>query len=155
MGKRQRAQKAQKQSRGSKQLKKLAVWAAVISLTAGFIYVVVENSGVPYDEHAIAVVDFSSLDSKAKKTALQAANRARCTCTCGMQLAQCVATDSTCPVRSQTSSASRRWCARRRRNRPADPSDRDSCAWQIERRGRRARRDSCTSPGNSWSGLQD
>ena len=101
MGKRQRAQKAQKQSRGSKRLKKLAVWAAVIALAAGFVYVVVENSGVPYDEHAIAVVDFSSLDSKAKKTALQAANRARCTCTCGMQLAQCVATDSTCPIRNE------------------------------------------------------
>ena len=99
MGKRQRAQKAQKQSRGSKQLKKLAVWAAVIALAAGFVYVVVENSGVPYDEHAIAVVDFSSLDARQKRSALEAANQARCTCGCGMTLAQCVATDSTCPVR--------------------------------------------------------
>jgi hypothetical protein len=98
MGKRQRAQK---QSRGSKTLRKLVVWAAVLSLAAGFIYVVVENAGVPYDERAIAVVDFSSLDAKGKKTALQAANRARCTCTCGMQLAQCVATDSTCPIRNE------------------------------------------------------
>ena len=103
MGKRQRAQKVQarKQSRGSKQLKKLAVWAAVLALAAGFVYVAVENAGVPYDERAIAVVDFSSLDAKARKTALQAANRARCTCTCGMQLAQCVATDSTCPIRNE------------------------------------------------------
>ena len=29
----------------------------------------------------------------------KAANLARCTCGCGMTLAQCVATDSTCPVR--------------------------------------------------------
>jgi hypothetical protein len=98
MGKRQRAHK---QSRGTKQLKKVLVWVAVLSIAAGFIYVVAENSGVPYDERAIAVVDFSSLDAKAKKTALQAANRARCACTCGLQLAQCVATDSTCPIRNE------------------------------------------------------
>ena len=100
MGKRQRAA-ARSRSRVPKPLKKVLVWAAVLSLAAGFIYVVSENAGVPYDERAIAVVDFSSLDAKAKKTALQAANRARCTCTCGMQLAQCVATDSTCPIRAQ------------------------------------------------------
>jgi hypothetical protein len=88
-------------SRTTRQLKKVLIWAAALSLLAAFIYVVSENSGVPYDERAIAVVDFSSLDSKAKKTALQAANRARCSCTCGMQLAQCVATDSTCPVRTE------------------------------------------------------
>src|SRR5262245_17467978 len=98
MGKRQRAQK---QSRGSKKAKKVVVWAAVIALAAGFIYVVAENSGVPYDDRAIAVVDFSSLDAQQKKTALQAANRARCSCTCGLQLAQCVATDSTCPIRNE------------------------------------------------------
>ena len=99
MGKRQRAAKSR--SRVPKPLRKVLVWAAVLSLGAGFIYVVSENAGVPYDERAIAVVDFSSLDATAKKTALQAANRARCTCTCGMQLAQCVATDSTCPIRTE------------------------------------------------------
>jgi hypothetical protein len=99
MGKRQRAAKSR--SRVPKPLRKVLVWAAVLSLAAGFIYVVSENAGVPYDERAIAVVDFSSLDATAKKTALQAANRARCTCTCGMQLAQCVATDSTCPIRTE------------------------------------------------------
>jgi len=99
MGKRQRAAKSR--SRVPKPLRKVLVWAAVLSLAAGFIYVVSENAGVPYDERAIAVVDFSSLDATAKKTALQAANRARCTCTCGMQLAQCVATDSTCPLRTE------------------------------------------------------
>jgi hypothetical protein len=93
--------KPKPQSRTTRQLKKVLIWAAALSLLAGFIYVASENSGVPYDERAIAVVDFSSLDSKAKKTALQAANRARCSCTCGMQLAQCVATDSTCPVRTE------------------------------------------------------
>src|ERR1700754_4177254 len=99
MGKRQRAA-VKSRSRLPKPLKKVIVWASVIALGAAFVYVVSENAGVPYDDRAIAVVDFSSLDSKAKKTALEAANRARCTCTCGMQLAQCVATDSTCPIRN-------------------------------------------------------
>ena len=31
--------------------------------------------------------------------ALTAANTARCTCGCGMTLAQCVSTDMTCPLR--------------------------------------------------------
>jgi hypothetical protein len=101
MGKRQRAAAAKSHSRIPKPLRKALVWVAVISLGAAFIYVLSENAGVPYDERAIAVVDFSSLDAKAKKTALQAANRARCNCGCGMQLAQCVATDSTCPIRAE------------------------------------------------------
>ena len=98
MGKRP---KPQPRSRAARQLRKIAIWVGALSLTASFIYIVSENSGVPYDDRAIAVVDFSSLDSKAKKAALQAANRARCACTCGLQLAQCVATDSTCPIRNE------------------------------------------------------
>jgi len=47
----------------------------------------------------IKVVDFSGLDATQKHSALEAANAARCTCGCGMTLAQCVATDSTCPIR--------------------------------------------------------
>jgi hypothetical protein len=65
------------------------------------IYVLVQNAGVPYDEDDIAVVNFSDLDASEKRSALQAANRARCTCGCGMTLAQCVATDMTCPVRDR------------------------------------------------------
>jgi hypothetical protein len=99
MGKRQRA--AKPRSRVPKGLRKALVWTAVASVAAAFLYIASENAGVPYDDRAIAVVDFSSLDARAKKTALQAANRARCTCTCGMQLAQCVATDSTCPIRTE------------------------------------------------------
>jgi len=89
------------QRRAQRQLKKIVIWVGALSLAAGLIYVISENSGVPYDDRAIAVVDFSPLDSKAKKTVLQAANRARCACTCGLQLAQCVATDSSCPIREQ------------------------------------------------------
>jgi hypothetical protein len=93
--------KPKPQNRTAKKLKKLAIWIGALSLTAALVYVVSENSGVPYDDRDIVVVDFSSLASSAKKSVLQAANRARCTCSCGMTLAQCVATDSTCPVRTE------------------------------------------------------
>ena len=75
---------------------KWAVAAGVLGL-AGFG--LSQMSGVAYTEREIRVVDFSSLDSRQKRTALEAANLARCNCGCGMTLAQCVATDSTCPVR--------------------------------------------------------
>ncbi len=96
MGKRSRQQAP---ARAARKMKKVAAWAIALTFAAALVYVISENSCVPYDENDIVVVDFSSLPSAAKKTALQAANRARCTCTCGMTLAQCVATDSTCPVR--------------------------------------------------------
>ena len=63
------------------------------------IYGLSQMSGIAYTERDIKVVNFSSLDSKQKRTALEAANQARCSCGCGMTLAQCVATDSTCPLR--------------------------------------------------------
>jgi len=93
--------KPKHRSRTARPLKKMLIWIGALSVAAALFYVISENAGVPYDDRAIAVVDFSSLSSKARKTALQAANRARCACTCGMQLAQCVATDSTCPIRTE------------------------------------------------------
>ena|SRR5688572_27783910 len=101
MSKRLKDKAHKARSKTSRQLKKLAIWAAVLSVAGALIYVVSDNAGVPYDERAIAVVDFSSLDNSARKTALQEANRARCPCSCGMNLAQCVATDSTCPLRTE------------------------------------------------------
>jgi hypothetical protein len=74
-------------------------WAAGLSVVALMIYAAWDRAGVVYDADDIAVVDFSDLPSSSRRTALQAANRARCNCGCGMTLAQCVATDSTCPVR--------------------------------------------------------
>ena len=65
----------------------------------GVGYAFSEMSGVAYNERAIRVVDFSSLNGSQRRAALVAANNARCTCGCGMGLAQCVATDSTCPIR--------------------------------------------------------
>jgi hypothetical protein len=76
-------------------------WAIAIVVIVGLGYVLLENAGVAYDEEDIAVVNFSNLDASERRSALQAANRARCTCGCGMGLAQCVATDMTCPVRDR------------------------------------------------------
>jgi hypothetical protein len=71
-----------------------------LAVGAALVYGVSLTSGVPYDDEDIAVVDFSVLSQQGRRTALQAANRARCSCGCGMTLAQCVATDSTCPLRT-------------------------------------------------------
>jgi hypothetical protein len=74
-------------------------WIAGLGVVALLVYATTEMAGVAYDENAIGVVNFSNLTSSAKRGALRAANRARCACGCGMTLAQCVATDSTCPIR--------------------------------------------------------
>ena len=58
-----------------------------------------QSSGVAFGEREIGVVNFSDLAPGEKQEALEAANSARCTCGCGMTLAQCVSTDMTCPLR--------------------------------------------------------
>jgi hypothetical protein len=58
-----------------------------------------KRSNIAYGDAEIKVIDFSGLDAKQKRGALEAANAARCTCGCGMTLAQCAATGSTCPIR--------------------------------------------------------
>jgi hypothetical protein len=75
-------------------------WALALGVMTLVVYGVSQMSGVAYNESAIGVVDFSELNPAAKRTALRAANAARCNCGCGMTLAQCVATDSTCPIRT-------------------------------------------------------
>lgn len=82
-----------------KGLPAIVIWLLVGGGAAFMGYAVLEMSGVPYDDRAIKVVDFSGLTAGQKREALQAANRSRCTCGCGMNTAQCVATDSTCPLR--------------------------------------------------------
>ena len=95
------AAKQQARRRAWKRSKKLLTWMGAISVVAVLIYGISRASGVPYTDADIRVVDFSVLDQKEKTTALQAANRARCSCGCGMTLAQCVVTDSKCPLRSE------------------------------------------------------
>jgi hypothetical protein len=70
-----------------------------LAVVAGLAYGATFMAGVPYDDRAIGVVDFSGLTGAQKREALQAANRSRCPCGCAMNTAQCVATDSTCPLR--------------------------------------------------------
>jgi hypothetical protein len=74
-------------------------WVAIASVVGGIGYGLSQMSNIAYGDAEIKVVDFSGLDAKQKRSALEAANAARCTCGCGMTLAQCVATDSTCPIR--------------------------------------------------------
>jgi hypothetical protein len=78
---------------------KLVTWIVAAAVFGALGYGVSQMSNVAYGEREIKVVDFSGLDARQKQSALEAANAARCTCGCGMTLAQCVATDSTCPIR--------------------------------------------------------
>ena len=78
---------------------RLVNWSIGLAVLAGLGYFIANTSSIAYDENDIAAVRFDALDSTQKRTALEAANTARCTCGCGMTLAQCVSTDMTCPVR--------------------------------------------------------
>ena len=83
-----------------RRVKKTAIWIGMMAVAGGLIYLLATSSGVRFDEDDLAIVDFSGLNRAQVKTALEAANAARCTCGCGMDVAQCVATDSTCPLRT-------------------------------------------------------
>ena len=74
-------------------------WTVGLALAASVVYLVIQSAGVPYDDRAIGVVNFSDLSPKGKKAALKAANDARCSCGCGLGLAECVSTDKSCPIR--------------------------------------------------------
>ena len=74
-------------------------WIGALAAIAVVAYGASQLSGVAYGEDQLTAVNFSALSPAGKRTALQAANRARCTCGCGLGLAQCVATDSSCPIR--------------------------------------------------------
>jgi hypothetical protein len=74
-------------------------WGAVLAVVAGIFYGLSQTAGVAFDEDDIRVVDFSPLSAGEKRDVLREANRARCPCGCGMTLAQCVSTDTTCPIR--------------------------------------------------------
>ena len=98
MGKFKRQREKQKRRKPSKLVKTIA-WVAVLGVLGLGIYGLSQMSNIAYTENNIRVVNFSGLDAKQKRTALEAANRARCACGCGLGLAQCVSTDPSCPVR--------------------------------------------------------
>ncbi|MEQ1910525.1 MAG: hypothetical protein ABMA15_17025 [Vicinamibacterales bacterium] len=95
MGKAQR-QKGSTKKRGASGV---WVWVVVAALAGAAGYGISQMSGVAFDEDDIKVVNFQGLNSKQKDQALEAANTARCTCGCGLGLAQCVSTDPNCPIR--------------------------------------------------------
>ena len=92
-------QERRRRRKGSPLYIKAIKWVVGLSLAAGVVYVVSESAGVAFDEKAIGVVNFSDLSKTGRKTALRAANAARCSCGCGLGLAECVSTDKTCPIR--------------------------------------------------------
>jgi hypothetical protein len=86
-------------SRIARRIKTAAIWIGVIATVAGIFYGLANTSRIAYGESQLAIIDFTSLTGDQKRDALTEANAERCTCGCGMSLAQCVATDMTCPVR--------------------------------------------------------
>ena len=66
-------------------------------------YQPISNQGLQggryYTDSDIDEVDFSGLNQEQKRRVLNKANKLLCTCGCGMTLAQCLAIDSTCPLR--------------------------------------------------------
>jgi hypothetical protein len=101
------ARDAERRRRRPSSLGRILRWTLGLALVALAAYGISQYSGVPWDEEDIRVVDFSSLSPSAKRTALRRANNARCTCGCGMNMAQCVAIDSTCPIRDKNIDAIR------------------------------------------------
>jgi len=87
-------------SKTARRLKRAAIWVGVLALAGGLLYGLANTSGIAYGERQLTAIDFTSLNSDQKRAALLEANADRCTCGCGMTLAQCVATDMTCPVRA-------------------------------------------------------
>ena len=79
----------------------ILIWLGVAAGIALLVWGISRTSGVAYTDRDIAVVSFSGLTSSERMSALQTANRERCSCGCGMTLARCVSTDMTCPLREQ------------------------------------------------------
>ena len=77
----------------------MITWGAVAAVVALVVYGVSRMDGIAYGERELSVVNFSDLTADGKRAALKEANAARCTCGCGMTLAQCVSTDMSCPLR--------------------------------------------------------
>ena len=87
-------------SRLLRRAKSLAITLGVLAALGGLIYGLARSPSIAYNERDLAGVDFTSLNAEQKRAALIEANADRCTCGCGMALAQCVATDMSCPIRT-------------------------------------------------------
>ena len=87
-------------SRMARRLKSAAIWAGALAVVGAIIYGLANTSRIAYTDRHLTAIDFTSLDGDQKESALIEANSGRCSCGCGMTLAQCVATDMTCPIRA-------------------------------------------------------
>jgi len=96
VGKAQRQKGSPRTRKGNARYLGWAVAAVIVGLAG---YGLSQMSGVAFDEDDIKVVNFQGLSSTQRQNALEAANQARCTCGCGLGLAQCVSTDPNCPIR--------------------------------------------------------
>ena len=83
-----------------RRVKAAAIWIGIIAVFGGIIYSLASTPGIAYTDRHLTAIDFTSLNDDQKRAALIEANGGRCGCGCGMTLAQCVATDMTCPVRT-------------------------------------------------------
>lgn len=86
--------------RTARRLKSAVIWLGVLAALGGLLYSLANTSSIAYTDSHLTAVDFTALSDNQKRAALVEANAARCGCGCGMTLAQCVATDMTCPVRT-------------------------------------------------------
>ena len=86
--------------RASRRRSRVLTWTVAIGVLALIVYGVSQMSNVAYGERQLVMIDFSDLSPAQKRAALDEANEARCTCGCGMTMAQCVVTDPNCPLRS-------------------------------------------------------
>lgn len=100
MGKAKRKPRYGTRSRMAKRLKTAAIWVVVLGTVGAIFYGLANTSGIAYNERQLTAIDFTSLKDDQKHAALVEANTGRCSCGCGMTLAQCVATDMTCPIRT-------------------------------------------------------
>jgi hypothetical protein len=98
--KKQANKQAGKQRRAAARRSRILTRMGIVAVLALIGYGISQMSNIPFTDKDIAVVDFSNMTSSQKNAALREANAARCPCSCGLTLAQCVATDSTCPIRA-------------------------------------------------------
>ena len=87
-------------SRTARRVKSAAIWVGVLGVVAAILYGLANTSNIAYRERDLAAIDFTLLNPDQKHAALVESNTGRCDCGCGMTLAQCVATDMTCPIRT-------------------------------------------------------
>ena len=87
-------------ARKLRRLKSAAIWTVALLGIGGLFYGLANTTNLAYTERHLPAIDFTSLSAPQKRAALTEANAGRCNCGCGMTLAQCVATDMTCPVRT-------------------------------------------------------